>query len=74
PVGCSTFLNLSKEPAKIDTVGRPLRGVEVEIFDQDGKTLPPMTVGNIRIKSPGRATTLKGRGKEAGSDYFIGNW
>ena len=74
PAGCLASLDLRKEPTKIDTVGRPLRGVEVEIVDPHGKPLPAMTVGEIRIKSRGCSTSLKGRNKEAGSDYIIGDW
>ena len=74
PVGCVTCLNLDKTPAKMDTVGRPLRGVAVEIVDQDDRPQPPMTVGQIRINSPRRAKILKGRDSKAGSDFFIGDW
>jgi len=75
PIGNVTSLDLDKEMTKIDTVGRPLRGVAVEIVDEDGRPQPPMTAGLIRISSPrGRAKILKGRDKKAGSDYFIGDW
>ena len=74
PVGCVSCLDLDKRPEKIDTVGRPLRGVAVEIVDRDGRPLPPMTEGQIRINSPRRAKILKGRDSKAGSDFFIGDW
>jgi acyl-CoA synthetase (AMP-forming)/AMP-acid ligase II len=74
PVGPVTFLDVGKEGDKVDTVGRPLAGVEVEIIDQDGIPLPSMTIGQIRIRTPGRATSIAGRAKEIGGDYFIGDW
>ena len=75
PIGNVTCLDVDKELTKIDTVGRPLRGVAVEIVDQDGRPQPPMTAGQIRISSPrARARIVKGRDEKAGSDYFIGDW
>lgn len=74
PVGTVTFLDLGKEPAKVDTVGRPRGAIEVEIVDQDDKPVPPMTVGQIRVRAPGRVAPLKGRSNELGADYFLGDW
>jgi len=38
---------------RLHTVGRPLPGVEVQVLDNDGKLLPPESVGEIAIKGPG---------------------
>jgi len=35
------------------TVGRPLKGVQLEVIDPQGNSLPPGEVGRIRIRSPG---------------------
>lgn len=74
PVGCVTCLVLEDAPAKADTVGRPLRGVAVEIVDEDGRPQPPLTGGQIRINSPRRAKMLEGRDAATGSDRFVGDW
>ena len=34
------------------SIGRPLPDVEVEIVDEDGKTLPPLEVGEILARGP----------------------
>ena len=74
PVGCVTCLVLEDAPTKVDTVGRPLRGVQVEIVDEDGTPQPPLTGGQIRINSPRRAKMLEGRDSTSGSDRFVGEW
>ncbi len=35
------------------TVGRPLPGIEVQILDNGGQTLPPESVGEIALRGPG---------------------
>jgi acyl-CoA synthetase (AMP-forming)/AMP-acid ligase II len=35
----------------VDTVGRPEQGVELEVVDDDGRPVPPGTVGTIRLRS-----------------------
>ena len=37
---------------KLQSVGRPLAGVELRIVDEDGATLPPHEVGEIVCRSP----------------------
>ena len=46
----STFISLSKNPDKINSVGCPLRGVEIKIIDEEGGSLKPMEIGQICIK------------------------
>ena len=74
PVGSVTYLDVGKELDKVDTVGRPHAGVEVEIVDESDTLLPPMSIGRIRIRTPGRATSIAGRTKNAASDFFEGEW
>jgi long-chain acyl-CoA synthetase len=38
------------------TVGRLLNGVDLQIVDADDNTLPPGSVGEIRLRAPGMAT------------------
>ncbi|MDH3316087.1 MAG: acyl--CoA ligase [Gammaproteobacteria bacterium] len=73
-VGPLTYLVVGKELDKVDTVGRPHPGVDVEIVDENDTPLPPMSIGLIRIRTPGRAISIKGRAKNAASDFFKGEW
>ncbi|MBA3264552.1 MAG: AMP-binding protein [Thermoleophilaceae bacterium] len=46
--------NLDEDPvATFASVGQPVEGVEVLIEDEDGRIVPPLTVGEIAVKSPG---------------------
>ncbi len=46
--------NLDEDPvATFEAVGRPVDGVEVLIEDEEGQLVPPGTVGEIAVKSPG---------------------
>lgn len=45
--------NLSDDPvATFESVGRPVKGVEIEIVDDDGDPLPPGDVGEVTVASP----------------------
>jgi long-chain acyl-CoA synthetase len=46
--------NLDEDPvASFESVGKPVDGVEVLIEDEEGQLVPPGTVGEIAVKSPG---------------------
>jgi len=46
--------NLDEDPvATFESVGKPVDGVEVLIEDDEGQLVPPGTVGEIAVKSPG---------------------
>jgi long-chain acyl-CoA synthetase len=46
--------NLDEDPvASFESVGKPVDGVEVLIEDEEGQLVPPDTVGEIAVKSPG---------------------
>jgi long-chain acyl-CoA synthetase len=46
--------NLDQDPvASFESVGRPVDGVQVLIEDEEGSLVPPGTVGEIAVKSPG---------------------
>jgi len=38
---------------RFHTVGRPLPGVQVKVLDNNGKVLPPESIGEIAVKGPG---------------------
>ena len=46
-----TAVNITKEPHKIGSVGKPTEGVQVEIADNEGNLLPPLETGEIIITS-----------------------
>jgi long-chain acyl-CoA synthetase len=46
--------NLDEDPAAtFEAVGKPVDGVEVLIEDEEGQLVPPDTVGEIAVRSPG---------------------
>jgi long-chain acyl-CoA synthetase len=46
--------NLDEDPvASFESVGKPVDGVEVLIEDDEGQLVPPDTVGEIAVRSPG---------------------
>jgi long-chain acyl-CoA synthetase len=46
--------NLDEDPvASFESVGRPVDGVEVLVEDDGGQLVPPGTVGEIAVRSPG---------------------
>jgi long-chain acyl-CoA synthetase len=44
----------------LESVGRPIPGVQVEIFSEEGKVLGPDEFGEIGIRSPGATTQYPG--------------
>ena len=51
-VSGDTFMEAGREIEKIGSVGRPLPFVEVEIRDDDGRTLEPRQEGEICLRGP----------------------
>jgi long-chain acyl-CoA synthetase len=46
--------NLDDDPvASFESVGKPVDGVQVLVEDEEGELVPPGTVGEIAVKSPG---------------------
>lgn len=72
--GPMAYLDLSKEGQKIDTVGRPQPGVDLEIVDDADVSQPKNTVGKIRVRTPGLASLTDGSTRNAGSDSFKSEW
>jgi long-chain acyl-CoA synthetase len=57
----SIAVNLGADAADVlESVGRPLPGIDVRIFGENGDTLPPRMHGTIGIRSPAAATEYRG--------------
>ncbi|MEM1578791.1 MAG: AMP-binding protein [Archaeoglobaceae archaeon] len=41
-----------KNPEKVNSIGRPLLGVDIKIVDENGKEVPPKTIGELWISAP----------------------
>ena len=71
----TTSFNISTEERKIYSVGKPIWGVEVEIWDEQGDLLPPGSdhVGELVVRG---INTMRGyyRNPEATAEAFAGGW
>ena len=59
--GCTTVLDAGAHPHRLDSVGRPARGVELKILDPQGRALPPGETGEIAGRAPSMMTGYHGR-------------
>ncbi len=57
----------------LNSVGRPIFSVEVEVVDEAGKALPPGVVGRLRYRGPGVAESYY-RDEEASREAFRDGW
>jgi acyl-CoA synthetase (AMP-forming)/AMP-acid ligase II len=74
--GMITLLETRDIDAHIDTVGKVLPQVKVQIVDGDGRVLPFGEVGHIRVRTPGIAADLddvKGI-EQRQSDLVVDGW
>jgi long-chain acyl-CoA synthetase len=71
----TTTFNVSAEERKVYSVGKPIWGVEVQIWDDEGRPLPPGQdhVGELVIRG---VNTMRGYFKkpEATAEAFAGGW
>ena len=74
--GMVTMLETHDIDLHADSVGRPLPHVLVEIVDAEGNQLPAGEAGIIRIRTPGTAENLPGKGDLSArqSDLIIDGW
>ena len=73
--GCISISNYPTMDIKIGSMGKPFLGMEAAIVDDQGKTLPPETEGNIALK-PGWPSMMKTiwQNEEKYKSYFVNNW
>jgi len=71
----TTTFNVSAEERKIYSVGKPIWGVEVEIWSEQGEPLPrgPENVGELVVRG---VNTPNGyyKNPEATAEAFVGGW
>ncbi len=60
------------EHDEMESVGRPLPGVQLEIVDPDGNPLPAGETGRIRLRAPGVATGYLDGGEQTASRFRDG--
>ncbi|KYH00469.1 AMP-binding protein [Bradyrhizobium sp. DOA1] len=72
-VGGDTFMEAGREIEKIGSTGRAIAHVEIEIRDEDGKTLPPNVNGEICLRGP-KITRGYWKDPEKTASAFFGDW
>lgn len=50
--GAQLIVNLPTEPIKPGSMGKAFPGITAAVLDEDGKELPPYSVGHLAIKAP----------------------
>jgi acyl-CoA synthetase (AMP-forming)/AMP-acid ligase II len=60
------------EHDEMESVGRPLPGVELQIVDQENRVLPAGESGRIRLRAPGVATSYLDGGEQTASRFRDG--
>lgn len=48
----STFIDFSKSPKRLNSVGRAAPGIEISIVDEEGRNVPEGQIGEVRVKGP----------------------
>lgn len=73
--GSIMIANYPSLPIKPGSMGKPVPGVTAGIVDDSGKSVPPLTEGNLAIRRgwPSMMKTIWRRPKKYAS-YFIGDW
>ncbi|MEE2997410.1 MAG: class I adenylate-forming enzyme family protein [Pseudomonadota bacterium] len=71
--GGATALFWHDPPKVAGSVGQPVFGAEVDVADNDGSSLPPGEIGNIRYKHSGTATGYY-NDPEASREAFQDGW
>jgi fatty-acyl-CoA synthase len=74
---CATVLRRSEhdpaKPERLVSCGRPMAGIAVRILDEDGRSVPPGTVGEICFRGP---SIMRGywRKPDETAEAFRGGW
>ncbi len=56
------------------SVGKPLRGIEVRVADEEGNVLAPGNVGEIQVKGPNVMVGYHERPEETAATFAPGGW
>ncbi len=72
-VSGDTFLDKRKTVEKLGSVGKPCLHLEVQVWDDDGRPMPPDTLGEIVLRGP-KVFTGYWKDPEATAAAFRGGW
>ncbi len=73
--GSTLITNYPFMDIKPGSMGKPLPGIEAAIIDNEGKLLPPNTMGNLAIRKGWRGMMKSiWKNEEKYNSYFIGDW
>jgi long-chain acyl-CoA synthetase len=68
-------VNLDDDPsARLDSVGRPLPGVRVEVVDDDRRPVPADVEAEVAIASPGAITEYAGNAEASAASFCDGRY
>jgi long-chain acyl-CoA synthetase len=68
-------VNLDADPsARLDSVGRPLPGVRVEVVDDDRRPVPVAVEAEVAIASPGAITEYAGNADASAASFCDGRY
>lgn len=74
--GMQMISNFPNMKIKLGSMGRPVPGIEAAILDDDGNKLPPLSIGNLAIKSgwPNEMRAIWNDTKKFSEYYLHGKW
>jgi long-chain acyl-CoA synthetase len=77
--GCSeagsVTINLDADPTvSRASVGRPMRGIEVQVVDEEGRARPAGETGEVEFRSPALTTGYVGEHATAANEAFHDGW
>ena len=66
-------ISYGENSGEVDSVGRPLHGVQIDIFDEEGRVISNGAIGDVAIHSPAMTHQYDGL-PDATSECFIDNY